>query len=363
MDKSTFLKLYEKYLAGNCTEEEKQLLEGYQDDFNITDSQWNEALMGDEKATRQAIWNQLQPNVSRKRTKRIITWATAACAIGVAVFLLYKPEKPEQLLAYDIQAGGNKATLVLGDGKTVALEQLASGTLREQDGVKINQQDGTIVFDPQTSATNIYNTVVTPKGGQYKVILPDGSKVFLNSASTLRFPAVFSGDQREVTLAGEAYFEIAKRADKPFSVKLKHGEIKVLGTHFNVKAYDEEPVIKATLLEGAVKVISESAGEVLKPGQQAVITESNLKVEEVNADATIAWTDGIFEFNGTDVKEVMQQLGRWYNVDIEYEQEITGKTFTGQLPKTVNASKVLKIIEQTGGVHFKITNQKIIVRP
>lgn len=162
-----------------------------------------------------------------------------------------------------------------------------------------------------------------------------------------------------VTLTGEGYFEIAKNANMPFTVKLKHGDIKVLGTHFNVKAYDDEQIIKTTLLEGAIKV----NGELLKPGQQAVISETGLNVADVDAPAAAAWKDGIFEFNGTDVKEVMQQLGRWYNVDIAYEGTIADKTFTGQLPKSVSASTVLKIIEQTGGVHFKIAEKRIIVLP
>lgn len=362
MDRDAFILLYEKYLAGNCTAEEKQLLEAQKDDFDVVGMQWDERLMGDEKETGNMIYQQLQAGMAVPRTRRMWpVWAAAACAVGIALFVLYTP--PSSKTVYDIAAGGNKATLQLGNGTTVNLEQMKSGAVQGQEGVSINQQDGMLVYDPQSSAAGTYNTIVTPKGGQYRVILPDGSKVYLNSASSLHFPTRFAGNERSVTLTGEAYFEIAKNADMPFTVKLKHGEIKVLGTHFNVKAYEEERIIKTTLLEGAVKVISETTGEVLKPGQQAQLTESGLNVENVDAAATASWKDGIFEFNGTDVKEVMQQLGRWYNVDIEYEGTIENKTFTGQLPKSVSASRMLKIIEQTGGVHFKITDKKIIVLP
>ena len=212
-----------------------------------------------------------------------------------------------------------------------------------------------------------YNTVSTPRGGQYEVILPDGTQVWLNAASSLKFPTAFIGKERNVELTGEAYFEVSKNKAMPFHVSAAGQVIEVLGTHFNVNAYTDETLLKTTLLEGSVKVNKGISFATLKPGQQSTINNNEItpviKIAEVtDADEVMAWKDGKFYFNNADIKTVMRQIGRWYNVDIEYAGKIPGNDgFTGTFSRNMTASKALKILAFSG-VDFKIEGRKIIVK-
>jgi ferric-dicitrate binding protein FerR (iron transport regulator) len=230
----------------------------------------------------------------------------------------------------------------------------------------IKKNDGQLEYNSLDGKTGevAYNILKTPMGGQYKITLPDGSKVWLNAASSLKYPVVFVGAERRVEITGEAYFEIAKDLNKPFKVQLNNMEVEVLGTHFNVNGYSDEEAIKTTLLEGKVKVLAAKEFKFLVPGQQAQLKSSgNISVtNDVSLEETVAWKDGNFQFENSDIKTVMRQLARWYEVDISYKGNIN-KHFIGSISRDVKLSQVLTMLQQTGEVKFKIEGKNLIVMP
>ncbi|HEX9512289.1 MAG TPA: FecR family protein [Puia sp.] len=279
----------------------------------------------------------------------------------------------------DVPPGGNKAVLTLGDGSKIVLDNAQNGTLTQQGNTKVLKLDsGQLAYN--VTRNNIirekpevlYNTITTPRGGQYQVLLPDGSKVWLNAASSLRFPTSFSGKDREVVLTGEAYFEIAKNADKPFNVKINDIRVEVLGTQFNVNAYADEELIKATLLEGSVRVAKGKEHSLLKPGQQAQLgvnanngsgAGDQIKIiKDADTEEAIAWKNELFKFNETGIEVVMRQIARWYNVEIKYEGKLSSYSISGIVSRNNNVSNVLNILELSG-FHFRIEGKKIVVLP
>lgn len=271
--------------------------------------------------------------------------------------------KPQQ----DRLPGGDKAVLTLSDGRTILLDSAGNGVLAQQGSTSIiKKNDGQLEYNTSNGKSDeiAYNTLQTPMGGQYKLTLPDGSKVWLNAASSLKYPVVFIGNERKVEITGEAYFEIAKDESKPFKVLLNNMEIQVLGTHFNVNGYADEEMIKTTLLEGKVKVLASDQTKYLLPGQQAQLKSSgNIAVtNEVNLEETVAWKDGNFQFENSDIKAVMRQLARWYDVDVSYKGNIN-KHFIGSISRNVKLSQVLSMLQQTGEIKFKIEGKNLIVMP
>ncbi|PWK78978.1 FecR family protein [Mucilaginibacter oryzae] len=265
----------------------------------------------------------------------------------------------------DALPGGNKAILTLANGKTITLDSARNGLLARQGTTRINKtRNGQLVYNTEgeTTTTPQINTISTPRGGQYQLILPDGSKVCLNSASSLSFPTFFTGKTRDVSITGEAYFEVAKNHNMPFLVKSNQTTIEVLGTHFNVMAYNDEAEMKTTLLEGAVKINSGGESGVLKPGQQAVLNKKGrMKVlNDIDVDEVTAWKDGIFQFNGIGIDAIMRQAVRWYDVDVSYEGKIPQRQFTGRISRNVKVSQLLNMLSYAG-VKFKIENMHITV--
>lgn len=253
----------------------------------------------------------------------------------------------------DITPGGNKAILTLGDGSTVTLDS-ANRLIRQG----IRQTGGQLVYDAQSTAIS-YNTLTTPRGGQFQVRLPDGTMVWLNAASSLRYPTAFTGGERKVEISGEAYFEVVKDSHQPFKVKIgEQGEVEVLGTHFNVDAYPDESSINTTLLEGAVRVNNKV---VLKPGQQAQVANNSIKtINNANITKVMAWKNGLFNFEDASLREVMQQLARWYDLQIVYEQNVPDMYFEGEMSRDMNLSQVLDGLQKTG-VRFRIEAGKRLV--
>jgi ferric-dicitrate binding protein FerR (iron transport regulator) len=287
-------------------------------------------------------------------------WWAAALLIGITTvtWLTYTPA-PKQAIALKIKPGKDVAILTLADGTTITLDSASNGIISQQGNVRITKlPTGELVYTPEGSNVQetLYNTMTTPKGGQYKLTLPDGSKVWLNAASSITYPAAFVGKERTVTIKGEVYFEVAKNENMPFHVKANNITVDVLGTSFNIMAYDDEPAIKTTLITGAIKV----NGHLLKPGQQAVnerITD-NADIEEA-----IAWKNGLFEFNQQSIVSIMQQISRWYDVDIQYQGTIKSKTFTGQISRYADIATVLQMMELTGGIHFKVSDRTVTAMP
>lgn len=287
--------------------------------------------------------------------------------------------EPEKKIRNDIDPGGNKALLQLADGSTIVLDSSATGTLTTQGGTHVKKTGaGQVVYDAAAAANEtkvVYNTISTPRGGQYQVVLPDGSRVWLNAASSLRYPTAFKGKERRVELTGEAYFEIEKKlgADKhrlPFIVTIRSasgvesGEVEVLGTHFNVMAYDNEKTVNTTLLEGSVRMKKGTVSDVLQPGEQARLSRNGeLKKVKVDLEEEIAWKNGIFLFKGTPIETVLHQASRWYNVEVEYRVNIENNHLVATIPRDVTLSKFLEIMELMGDMHFRIEGSKIIVLP
>lgn len=266
------------------------------------------------------------------------------------------------LMENDLPPGGNKATLTLADGRQVELDTLSANEPLKQGASAVLNHTGHLAYTAEASSEDIaYNVLTTPRGGQYQLTLADGSKVWLNAASSIRFPTHFIGKERRVQITGEVYFEVAKNAAMPFKVEAGEMEINVLGTHFNVNAYE---AVKTTLIEGSVVIASEDATLILKPGQQAlVITSGKIDLlKNPDLDETMAWKNGLFQFNDADIETVMKQIARWYDVEIIYEGNVT-KHFGGTIPRNMSASNVFKALELTGGVHFKIEGKQIIVKP
>ncbi len=385
MELKEIQQLINKYLSGKTTEDENAIVERWYENIYGDDPELNPEQTEALKANLyESLFDyihrneaeELKPVVARSIPFRI--WIAAAavlliCLMGGLFYVNYsstKSLKIEDQLANDIQPGGNKATLVLADGSVVVLDDAKNGNLASQGNTAVQKSaDGILTYKiTNTGAVTdavTFNTISTPRGGQYNIILPDGSKIWLNAASSLKFPTAFTGKERNVELTGEAYFEITKNAAMPFHVKSAGQTIEVLGTHFDINAYKDEPVIKTTLLEGSVKVTKGTETAMLKPGQQSSLLPYEpgaIQVSNnVDEDEVTAWKNGMFQFNEADIKTVMRQISRWYDVDVEFESKIPSDHFKGKLPRDAKISQVLKIIELSG-VNFKIEGKKIIVK-
>jgi transmembrane sensor len=304
-------------------------------------------------------------------------WSAAAIMIligtGIYFFAIKKSQTrvelgrtQQQEFKNDISPGGNKAILTLGNGSRIILDSFKNGLIAQQGNAKIIKQNSSQLtynasFDKSTEI--IYNTLTTPRGGQYQLELPDGTMVWLNAASSIRYPTVFAGKERKVEIAGETYFEVTKNPKMPFIVNINHfAEVEVIGTHFNVMAYGDEPVVKTTLLEGAVKFSMRNAKTILKPGDQAELSPSgDMKViNNANLADVIAWKNGYFQFHRAGTRAVMRQIARWYDVEISYEGNIPEEQLGGRISRNNNASEVLKILE-VSNIHFRIDGKRIIV--
>jgi ferric-dicitrate binding protein FerR (iron transport regulator) len=255
--------------------------------------------------------------------------------------------------------------LTLAGGRKIVLNDAATGEIARQSGITITKtDDGQIVYSVAAEDGQILqNTISTPRGGQYRVILPDGTNVLLNAASSLVYPTAFKGVERLVQLNGEAYFEVAKNKNMPFRVKSGGQTVEVLGTHFNINAYEDENSIKTTLVEGAVKVSSSIGSSLIVPGQQAVLSrEGNGAIfrRNVNIDKEIAWKDGMFSFENDDVKSVMRSIARWYNVDVSYKGDLSDIVFSGEIFRTAKLSEVFEILK-LNNVQLDVQGKTIIV--
>ncbi|MEO6733467.1 MAG: FecR domain-containing protein [Ferruginibacter sp.] len=336
------------------------------------------------------------PENENKKPGRVVTIATWQWTRGltavillsviVVAWLLYASPaaqvRSEQYVAVkhtptnDAAPGTSKATLTLGNGNTIVLDSANNGTLARQGDVKIVNKNGRLVYNDPTNETGnelVYNEMETQRGGQYQLVLADGSRVWLNASSSIRFPTVFKGTERVVEITGEVYFEVTKNTAMPFKVIInaaagKCGEIEVLGTHFNIKAYSNEAAVTSTLLEGSIKLTNSintlSKQVILTSGQQARLNAQGVIKVEDNADVeeAIAWKNGMFQFNKASIEVIMRQMERWYDVDVEYQGSKPAGNYRGEISRNVNASEMLKVL-QAGGIRFKIEGRKIIVMP
>lgn len=379
MKKEDLLKLLQKYNAGTCTEAEKAILESWY--LQYEDPEWRQLSETERAADLEEIRASLpaadrHPGLDLTYFTRMAAAAAILILAGVVTWFVsrqqhQRPLMTAQLEKQDIAPGGNKATLTLGDGSVITLDDAAKGAIAEQAGITISKTaEGQLIYAASGQGEKFAgpirtNTVETPRGGQYQVELPDGTKVWLNAASSLRYPALFTGKERRVELSGEAYFEVAHNKDMPFRVESQHQVVEVLGTHFNINSYADEPIIKTTLLEGSVRVsgLQAPVSEFLKPGQQAVLSNGSMKIAKVNAQEAVAWKNGYIVFENEKITSLMKKIARWYDVDIVYQGQVTDNNFNGSVSRFDNVSKVLEILELTKAVHFKVEGRKIIVMP
>lgn len=335
----------------------------------------------------EAVWDKIDHRVrqmpANKKTSPVAFmgkwWAAAAIllVLATAIYYLSKNDLPsktaettdkQQIFPNDVGPGGDKAILTLADGTKLALDSANNGMITRQGNVTIIKLDGKLSY--KGSAANqgapqqlTYNTITTPKGGQYQLELADGSRVWLNAASSLRFPTFFAGGERKVELQGEGYFEIAHNDAMPFIVEKEETKVRVLGTRFNINAYDDEEDIKVTLLQGSVSVSMGNSDLLLKPGQQAQIATTIKLVDDVNIEKVMAWKNGWFEFDETDLPTIMRQIGRWYDVEIVYEGKSTTHTFGGRISKNLPMSSILQMLKSNGVKDFRLEGKKLIVQP
>lgn len=385
--------LFEQYLAKSCTAEEKQELAEMilisPDDADIRtlmQKAWDDTgvneLMPTEKV--EEIFSSIiktnpneNPTEPDRKVRRLwIRYAAAACVALLIGFGWYTlTNKPENLKptvvaqTNDVKPPtSNRAMITLANGQTVYLDSVNNGTLAQQGNVSLQKlADGKIAYNGtlrQAQDDIAYNTLTNPRGSRViDMTLSDGTRVWLNAGSSVTYPVAFVGKERKVTMNGEAYFEVVHNTAMPFKVNKGDVEVTVLGTHFNVNAYDDETSIKVTLLEGSVKTsIVNGESSILKPGEQAFTSESGKWKIQKNADLNevMAWKDGRFYFDGADIKTVMRQLARWYDVEVDYKATIN-YSFVAKISRDVPVSQLLKLLELTEGVHFKVEGNKITV--
>lgn len=378
------LKLAKKWKENTITDSERAEFEKWYDSFD--DSKFPDLV---EETPEQLKKRMLQELLKRKNRSewsatrilypryKISIAATILIMFSVGAYFYLKQPSATKVnkVAYfknDIAPGRNEAILTLSNGKKVDLNNARKGTIAKQGNTSIKKtQDGQLVYNSTADITEadkalLYNTVATPKGGQYQVDLPDGTKVWLDAGSSIRFPLAFSNNERRVEISGEAYFEVAKNKALPFRVVTSNQIVEVLGTHFNINAYRDEDATKTTLLEGSVKVShpDQKDARFLTPGQQSSVQPGRepIDIQNVNTEDAVAWKNGYFAFDHTDLHSLMRQLSRWYNVDVVYEGNVPDDEFVGQISRSANLSQVLKILE-LGDLHFKIKNNKLIVQP
>lgn len=390
MDKISFEKLLEKYLLEELTtgeqamfleqlhlpENEVLLTEAMRQNWqeeNFTADLVNEALIRERIKT--SILAEIQPErpvVRMKETRSWRRWVAAAAVIGIIAStvilsrekLTQKAAAPEVLAADIAPPAGTRALISLADGTLVALDSLHTGLHIEQKGVRmLKNEAGEIIYQQvgENAGRQIYNTLLNPRGSQVvNLSLSDGSRIWLNAASSLKYPVSFTGESREVEITGEAYFEVAGDRNKPFIVRGAGVTTEVLGTHFNVNNYADDGLVRVTLLEGKVKTSTAGGYVQLSPGQQALAGQSVKKAETVNLEEVMAWKNGVFSFNGTSIASLLQEISRWYDIEIAYAGKIPGERITGEVKRDASLSQVLKMLE-FAGIELRLEGKTIIV--
>jgi transmembrane sensor len=406
---NTIVTLLHKQLKGELSKKEQGVLDAWLAENN------NNPILLQEILDQQALTNDLMeyesfhwidgveklaangvPIMSDGVVRRPIHWRFRYMMAAAAVLLLvitgylwissHHPKKDESKPVIvkkqnDLPPGKYRARLTLADGSTIVLDSVNTDSLTRQGMATVANKNGKLVYNAAGTngkhAAPAINTLTTAKAETYQLLLSDGSKVWLNSQSSIRYPVAFSDDVRKVEITGEAYFEVApsiavlpngKRTKRPFIVSANGMEVEVLGTHFNINSYSDEAAIKTTLLEGKVRIhaAATNAQAVLNPGEQAIIRhgqDDKISVDkEIDVDAEVAWRFGFFNFNNVDLKTMMRQLERWYDVEVEYQGEVPEIKFLGKLPRELSLAQLLTVLQRQNA-HFKLVGKRIIVTP
>lgn len=373
-DKIRLQELAHKYLQGNLTKKEKNEVDKWFSQTNEEPLEVSGLHARDEEEHKQIIFNRIKEEIGTKRSGVFTLWKGIAAAVfvifatGLGMWYFKGNQEPVNQMVKvsgnDIAPGNNQATLTLNNGKTILLSSLANGKILKEAGAEVHKNSkGELVYKQLVSGESAeleYHTLTTSKGEEYQVILPDDSHVWLNSASSIKFPINFaSSKERRVFITGEAYFEVAKDKIKPFRVVSDSQLVTVYGTHFNINSYNDEASTRTTLLEGSVDV----NGNLLKPKQQAINENGGIKIVQVNVEDVVAWKNGYFRFKAETLESIMRKVSRWYNVDVEFQSEsLKNIEFGGIMTKYMNVSMVLKKLELTGEASFELKGKTIIIK-
>ena len=379
MDSDQFKSLLDKYKEGKATKEEIDFLNAYYKAFELRpdfssdsdDSQY-ERLWGDIKTEidKRIVKQQGKPSTKLRLWSHIAAAASIILCIGLGFYFYHHHSATAyNLVKQDILPGRNRATLALANGEKIDLDAIKKGTIIHQNGLTITKTnddqlvyEASVVKNESSHSEPSYNTIETPRGGRYAIKLPDGTSVWLNAASSLKYPIQFTRNERRVTLTGEGYFEVVHDKTRPFRVE-SHGQVvEVIGTHFNITAYADERLTKTTLLEGAVKITGHAGMRVLKPGQQAEASSSGIVLADgVDIEEVVSWKNGDFKFNES-LESIMAKIARWYDIEVIYETPPNPNlTFTGKISRARNISDILNMLSYNGDVHFKVEGRRVTV--
>lgn len=381
MEKAQFLSMLTSYLAGKATPEEEHFLYSYYKLF-MADEDVLALLKDHEKEKlKLSIKADIDAYIDHPETpiRSLVPWRRIAAAASILLiisaggyFLLYKPKQVQQVAQnqiHDIAPGHNQATLTLANGQKIVLTKGLTGRLAQQGNATVSVNNGQAITYTSTAGNETtviqYNTLTTVRGEQspYPLVLADGTKIWLDAASSVTFPTQFIGRDRIVKITGQAYFEVVHNADHPFKVLVKGQTVEDLGTTFNINAYDDEPVIKTTLLSGKIRLANASGAATLHPGQVAIVATSKpgITVKDVDTEDAVAWKNGYFLFDHESLESAMRKVSRWYDVDIEYADGRINESYIGSANRYANVSEVLKVLQTAGDVRFKVEGKKIVV--
>lgn len=386
LQENEFNELILRYISGEITPSEKlTLLEmlDKQESLDSLDSIMRDNLakaknnFATEEQTQEFV-NKLNARITSKTIKlepkeskifRLKNWMVAASlviAVGIGATYIVNNEQDEQIAMVEeeapteITAAVSGAILTLADGSQIVLDSLGNGQVAQQSNTTISNKDGKLIYNSQKGATTVYNTMTTPQ--KYNLQLADGTKVWLNASSSIKFPTTFSGSTREVSITGEAYFEVSPDKKRPFIVEVRGMQVEVLGTHFNINSYNDEELIRTTLLEGSVVINQNMRSKKLYPGQQAVVNSiGDISLDKnVNLSQVMSWKNGLFYFENSSLEEVMRELSRWYDVEVVYVDGIPNRNFEGEIQRNLKLSEVLRILE-LNKVNFKLEGRTVLI--
>ena len=390
LQENEFNELISRYISGEITSSEKLTLLEMLDKQENLDSldlimRDNLAKAENDFATEEQTLefvNKLNTRITSKTIKlelkeskifKLKNWivaATLVVAVGLgATYIANNDQDQDEQMAMvekevtsEITPAVSGAILTLADGSQIVLDSLGNGQIAQQSNTTVSNKDGKLIYNSQKGASTVYNTMTTPKAQKYTLQLADGTKVWLNASSSIKFPTTFSGNTREVSITGEAYFEVSPDKKRPFIVESRGMEIEVLGTHFNVNAYDDEDMIRTTLLEGSVVITQSKKSKKLYPGQQAVVNNiGDISLDKnVNLSQVMSWKNGLFYFENSSLQEVMRELSRWYDVDVVYNDRIPNRNFEGEIQRNLKLSEVLRILE-LNKVNFKLEGRTVLI--
>lgn len=381
MKKDNLIELAEKVAAGVATEDELAQFNAWYQSFQEDGDNWPESELKAKAKIEAAMLRTIEDRIQHRPENRPQLWfrqiAAAAVIMLIASGVVYwlgqsfgASEKDIPLVINnDVEPGMETAILTLGDGSQIILDEAESGLIALEGATAVEKtSEGLISYQADQNGNGkdapvVYNTISTPRGGKYKVLLPDQTEVWLNALSSIRFPTRFEDDFREVEISGEVYFDVTRNLTQPFLVRSEGQTIKVLGTKFNVKAYKDDGFYQTTLIEGAVSVETDTEQLVIKPGQQAIYhPDQELVIESVDTSMVTAWRNGLFQFWDTELEDIMRQLSRWYDVEVMYLNDYKDISFTGFISRDVTISNVLQMLEATGNIKFGLTGREVVVR-